>query len=535
MMHRRLLSVAILFALGFLILIGSCGRNPSTLPAMLTYHNDNLRTGQNLIETVLTPQNVNSASFGKRFSYGVDGAIYAQPLYVENLHMNHWGARNVIYVVTEHDSVYAFDANEKAPGTLWHVSLLGSGSHATSVPCADEPSACNFFGAEIGITSTPVIDIHTATLYVCAFTKESATYTYRLHALDLATGSEKFAGPVVIQGIVPGKGDGGDSTKIPFTPYGHLQRSALLLSNGVVYIAFASFADNPPYHGWLFGYDAHTLQQQSVLNMTPDGAQGGIWQSGNGPAADSTGDVYLVTGNGTFNADVGGHDFGDSFVRIKPGNGSLSVVDFFSPFNQATLLAEDEDLGAGGPLLLPDQAGAHPHLMLTGGKEGTLYLVDRDNMGHFRSGDNSQIIQSLVNVVGPIFCTPAFWENKVYISGLHDALKVFNVSDGVLSTTPASQSANTFGFPGATPTISANGAQDGIVWLLENAAFRKGLPAVLHAYDATDVSHELYNSQQVGSRDGLPNGVGFAVPTIANGTVYVGTLSELAAFGLLSN
>ena len=524
------MSAALLFAVGLLIFIGSCAR--TTSPAMLTYHNDNLRTGQNLGETVLTPQNVNSGSFGKLFSYATDGAIYAQPLYAGSLHMSDLGVRNVVYVVTEHDSVYAFDANQKAPGTLWHVSLLGSGSDATPVPCADERTACDYFGAEIGITSTPVIDIQTATLYVCAFTKEGGTYIHRLHALDLVTGSEKFGGPVVIQASVAGKGVGGDTAHVPFVAYGHLQRCALLLANGVVYVAFASFADIPPYHGWLFGYDAATLRQRAVLNLTPDGEKGGIWQSGNGPATDSTGDIYLVTGNGTFNANAGGHDFGDSFVRIKPGNGSVSVIDFFTPFNQESLRANDVDLGAGGPLLLPDQGGAHPHLMLTGGKEGTLYLVNRDHMGRVRSGDNDQIVQSLVNI-GPIFCTPAFWENKVYIAGVRESLKVYNLIDGMLSPTPASQSPNVFGFPGGTPTISANGAQNGIAWVLENAAFRTTLPAVLHAYDATDVSRELYNSEQAGGRDSLPHGVGFGVPTVVNGRVFVGTLTELAAFGPL--
>jgi hypothetical protein len=245
--------------------------------------------------------------------------------------------------------------------------------------------------------------------------------------------------------------------------------------------------------------------------------------------------VYLVTGNGTFSADVGGNDYGDSFVRIKPGSSSISVVDFFTPFNQASLRFTDADLGSGGPLLLPDQSGAHPHLMLAGGKEGTLYLIDRDNMGHFHAGDNNQIVQSLVKIVGPIFCTPAIWGDRVYVAGVRDSLKLFNLKDGMLSSAPTSQSLNVFGFPGSTPAISANGAQNGIVWALEHAAFRTGFPAVLHAYDAIDVSHELYNTQQVGSRDSLPNGVGFAVPTVANGRVYVGTLSELAIFGLLPN
>jgi hypothetical protein len=529
-------AIAILCALALIFSARGCGPGTAPKPTgimMLTYHNDNLRTGQNPQETVLTTENVNSSKFGKAFSYGVDGAIYAQPLYVQNLQMPVHGVRNVVYVVTEHDSVYAFDADQKAPGTLWHVDFVEPGSNATPVPCADESQACDFLGTEIGITSTPAIDLDSETLYVCAFTKEGGSYAYRLHALDLATGLEKFGGSILIQGSVPGTGDGSDGVDVAFNPHNHLQRSALLLANGVVYVAFASFADAHPYHGWLFGYQAHGLKRQTVLNLTPNGAGAGIWQSGAGPASDSTGNIYFVTGNGTFDADLGGQAFGDSFVKFTPGASSPTVVDFFTPFNQADMDAVDHDLGAGGPLLLPDQGGSHPHLMLAGGKEGTLYVVDRDNMGHFHAGDNSQIVQSLEQIIGEFFSTPAFWENKVYIAGVADSLKVFNLNDGLLSTAPASHSANVFGFPGATPSVSANGSQEGIVWVLENAAFRVQQPAILHAYDANDVSHELYNSRQAGTRDTLPIGVGFGVPTVANGKVYVGTLSELAVFGLL--
>jgi len=528
---------ALLCVTGLIVLITRCGGGSTQAldpnGDVLTYHNDNLRTGQNLQESVLTPKNVNSTGFGKLFSYPVDGAIYAQALYVKNLPMGALGVRNVIYIVTEHDSVYAFDADQKAPQPLWHDSFVDPGSNVTPVPCADEPEACDILGTQIGITSTPVIDLDTETLYVCAFTKEGGNYAYRLHALSLATGSEKFGGPVLIQASVPGTGDGSDGVNVAFNQHNHLQRAALLLANGVVYVAFASFGDVHPYHGWLFGYDAHRLRRRSVLNLTPNGAAAGIWEGGGGPASDSTGNIYVVTANGTFDADVGGQDFGDSFVKLTPGANSLSVVDFFSPFNQADMDAIDGDLGAGGPLLLPDQGGSHPHLMLAGGKEGTLYLVDRDNMGRFHAGNDGQIVQTLVGFFPSIYSTPAFWENKVYIAAYADSLKVFNLNGGLLSTAPASHSANVFGFPGATPAISANGSQEGIVWVLENASFQVQRPAILHAYDANDVSHELYNSEQAGTRDTLPVGVGFVGPTVANGKVYVGTLSELAVFGRL--
>jgi len=507
---------------------------PTTVGITLTQRNDNARTGQNLQETMLTTTNVTSAGFGKLFSYPVDGAIYGQPLYVQNLQIPSQGFHNVVYVATEHDSVYAFDADQKAPGTLWTVNFTNSANAVTTVPCADEPaSTCTFLGTEIGITSTPVIDLSTKTLYVCAFTKESGTYIHRLHALDLTTGAEKFGGPVVIQATVPGNGDGHSGGNVAFSAFTHLQRSALLLLNGVVYLTFASYDDTPPYHGWVLGYDSQTLASVSVLNLTPNGSDGGIWQSGAGPAADASGNVYLITGNGTFDANVGGSDFGDSFVKLQPTASSLSVADYFTPSDQYNLQSFDLDLGSGGPLLLPDQTSSHPHLMLSGGKQGTLYLVDRDNMGHFNATDDSQIVQSLVSATGPIFSAPAYWDNKVYIGGLKDTIKLFSLTNGLLSTAFVTQSATTFGFPGALLAVSANGSQNGILWALENAAYRVQLPAVLHAYDANDVSHELYNSTQAGPRDTLGVGVGFAVPTVANGKVYVGTQGELDVFGLI--
>ena len=514
-------------------------QDPPLTGIAVTYHNDNQRTGQNLQETVLTPQNVNSTTFGRLFSYPVDGAIYGQPLYVQNLKLPTQGIRNAVFVVTQNDSVYAFDADQKSPGTLWHVSLSDAASNVTPVPCADEvappgeTTTCDFIWTNVGITGTPVIDIDTKTLYVSAFTKEGATYVHRLHALDLVSGSEKFGGPIAIQGSVPGTGDGSDGTNVAFDAHQHLQRSALLLNNGVVYVAFASFSDVTPYHGWIFGYDSQTLQPRATLNLAPNGTAAGIWESGGGLASDTAGNLFAVTGNGTFDANSGGLDYGDSFIKLTQASSSLSVADFFTPFNQSQLNVVDKDLGAGGPVLLPDQTGGHAHLILGGGKQGTLYLVDRDNMGHFRTADNNQIVQSLVTVVGAIFSTPAFWMNKVYIAGVADSLKIFELNGGLLSTAPTSHSANTFGFPGATPSISANGSQAGIVWVVENAAFRTKKPAILHAYDANDVSHELYNSQQAGTRDTLPLGVGFGVPTVANGKVYVGTVSELDVFGVM--
>jgi Bacterial Ig-like domain (group 2) len=512
-------------------------------PGTFTYHNDNGRTGQNLKEIVLTPQNVNSAQFGKLFSYPVDGAIYAQPLYVENVNVPGSGFHNLVFVATEHDSVYAFDADGLAADPLWHTSFINQDAGVTTVPCADETRACIFFGSEIGITGTPVIDPTSGTLYVSAFTKEAGNYVHRLHALDITTGAEQSDSPVEIEGSVPGSGDGSDGQNVAFDAFQHLQRPGLLLANGVVYIGFGSFADTRPYHGWLFGYDEQTLAQVGIFNTTPNGDSGAIWQAGGAPAADVDGDVFVMTGNGTFDASSGGSDFGDSIPKLVTTGAGLSVVDYFTPFNQADLNAGDTDLGSGGPLLVPDQTTGPPHLLIGAGKEGKIYVVDRDHMSGFNSGGD-EIVQSLPNAVGQgaedrNFSTPAYWQGNVYFQGVDDTLKLFQLTAGLLSSQPISQSASTVGFPGATPSISADSLSNGIVWILEPVTqfvgtdFQSAGPAVLHAYDATDVAHELYNSNQAGVRDVPGSSVKFAVPTVANGKVYVGTGQELDVYGLL--
>src|ERR1700674_2068670 len=334
---------------------------------VLTHRNDNMRTGQNTSESVLTPSSVNSTAFGKLLSLPTDGYVYAQPLYKSNVLIPAKGLRNVLFVATEHDSVYAFDANGVTTTPLWHVSFINPSVGITTVPSDDV--FINDIVPEIGITGTPVIDPQGGTLYVVAKTKENGTYVQRLHALDITTGAEKFGGPAVIQASVPGTGNGSSGGTLPFDPLIENQRAGLLLVNGVVYIAFASHGDIGTYHGWVFGYNAATLQQVAVFNDTPNRLQGGIWQGGNGPAADSSGNVFVISGNGTFDADEEGVDFGDSFLKLNAGG--LALVDFFTPFNQASLNANDVDLGSSGPLLLPDQTGtAHPHLVLGAGKDG---------------------------------------------------------------------------------------------------------------------------------------------------------------------
>jgi hypothetical protein len=510
---------------------------------VLTAQYDISRTGQNRNETKLTLANVNSIRFGKVFSYSVDGDLYAQPLYVPNVQIPGQGTRNVVYVATEHDTVYAFDADFRTTTPLWKVSFINPPA-ITTVSSDDTES--DDIVPEIGITGTPVIDPTSGTLYVVARTKEIALpscppsdpcYVQRLHVLDIATGSERRGSPVVIKASVPGTGDGSDASgQIPFNALRQNQRSALLLYRGAVYVAWASHNDKRPYHGWVLGYDAVTLQQASVYNTSPNDWGAGIWQSGGGPSADANGNIYVTTGNGRFDAYppcTTCVDFGDSVLRLSTNNGGLAVADYFTPFNQADLDLYNFDLGSGSAMLLPDQTGtAHPHLLLTGGKEGKIYLLDRDNLGQFHpAGD--QILQSLEVSPDGTYGTPSFWENNIYVVGENQPLKQYKIRAGMLTSAPVSQSVTMFLFPCATATISSNGSADGIVWALGNHEYVTRGPAVLHAYDATDVSRELYNSAQAGSRDWAGPSVKFTVPTVANGRVYIGTQTELSVYGLL--
>jgi hypothetical protein len=503
-------------------------------PGTFTYHNDNARTGQNLQEIALSPQNVNADSFGKLFQFPVDGFVYAQPLYGAGVNVPGKGQHNLVYVATEHDSVYALDADAFMPA-LWHVSFINPAKGITPVPFTDVLT--NDIVPEIGITGTPAIDRNSGTLYVVVKTKEKGNYVQRLHALDITSGVEKFGGPAAINASAAGSGAPNDGNgHVLFDPLRQNQRSALLLAGGVVYVAFASHGDNGPYHGWLLAYDAASLAQLGAYNDTPNGIEGGIWQSGCGPAADSSQNIFLDTGNGTFNANL--DTFGDSALKLKlmsnaPAPGfTLSLLDSFTPFNEADLANTDADYGSGGALILPDQSTSPAHLLVSGDKSGNIYLLNRDQMGHFQSGSNSQIVQYLPGALGPVFSVPAYWQGNVYFAGVRDSLKAFQLSNNQLSTSPTSQSETSFGFPGATPAVSANGASGGIVWVLDNSGFSSG-PAVLHAYDATDLSNELYNSARMPGRDRGGKAVKFTVPTVAAGRVYVGGQKILSVYGLL--
>jgi hypothetical protein len=495
---------------------------------VLTYHNDNARTGQDLNETTLTPANVNTNTFGLLFSYPVDGQVFAQPLYMAAVAITNQGTHNVVIAATENDSVFAFDADTHSP-PLWQVSFINPAAGVTAVPSADVD--CTVISPVVGITGTPVIDPTTLTLYVVAKTKEvngtTTNYVHRLHALDMGSGAEKFGGPVVIQPVVAGTGEVNDGAgHVLFNDLRLLNRPALLLANGVVYAAFASHCDYTPYHGWILGFNAQTLQPQGVFNSTPNGGLGGFWEGADGPATDAEGYIYVICGNGTFDGTTN-NDFGDSYLKLAPDGTNLVVADYFTPYNQLYLSTNDMDAGSGGLVVLPDAVGsaAHPHLAVGAGKDGIIHLVDRDALGEYNPTNNDQIVQSLA-AIGACYSVPAYFDNTLYYIANKDAPKAFAFSDGLLETNPISTNSTIF-VSGATPSITADGTTNAIVWALQNNSV-----AILHAYNATNLALELYNSQQAGSRDALGTWVHFTVPTVANGKVYAGTASALSVFGI---
>jgi len=536
-------TIAVTFAPGAagpspgLITIGvGAAASPMTVPlsgagvydGVLTQHNDQARSGQ-YPETVLTPASVSPAAFGKLASFPVDGQVYAQPLLARSVDVPGHGVHDVLYVATEHDTLLAFDASGLGSTPLWSRSFLASPG-VVPVPSAD--LGCTDLVPEIGITGTPVIDGTTGTLYLVARTKEAATsatpaYVQRLHALDLATGAEQPGSPVIIAASVPGTGDGG--TQVAFDAFTQNQRAALLLSGGTVYVAFGSHCDIAPYHGWILGYDAATLARTVVFNDTPGGSMGGIWQSGAGPAADDAGDLYAISGNGTFDATGPVIDVGESFLELSPAG---ALLDYFTPFNQATLSANDQDLGSAGPLLLPDQPGPHPHLVVSAGKEGTIYLVDRDGMGHMQPGSDGQIVQSLVGALpGENDSAPAYWNGRVYFGAQGDGIRAFALTGGLLSKTPVSQTAETFPLKGGFPVISSDGDAGGLLWAM--AVPGAGQPAVLRAYDASRLGTAVWSSDASGARDALGPAAKFATPIVSGGRVYVATRAGVAVFGQL--
>ncbi|HLZ91666.1 MAG TPA: hypothetical protein VKQ28_08115 [Candidatus Acidoferrum sp.] len=499
-----------------------------------TYHYDNFRTGENINETTLTTANVNQTKFGKLGELMVDGKVDAQPLYLSNLSIS-GGTKNVLYVATEHGSVFAFDA-DNVSGTaavpLWKSSTLQTGE----VPSDDR--GCGQVTPEIGITSTPVIDRTRGAIYVVSVSKNSATgnYVHRIHALDLTSGKELFGGPTTVTATFPGSGAGSVSGVITFDPREYNERPGLLELNGTIYTTWGSHCDAGPYTSWMMAYSADTLKQTSVLNLVPNGSDGGIWMSGGAPAADAAGSIYFIIGNGTFDTVLNANglpsqgDCGNCYVRVS-STLPLTLLDLFTPLNTVTESGGDVDFGSGGPLLLPDVidgSGKVRHLAVGSGKDANIYVLDRDSMGKFSAVQDN--IYQLISgqLAGGEFAKPSYFNGTVYYGAVGDSIKAFPISGGKLATTPSSKTATLFTFPGATPTISANGTGNGIVWAVQN-----GNPAVLHAYDASNLATEFYNSNQAsGARDQF-SGNKFIVPVIANGKVLVGTPNSLAVFGLL--
>jgi hypothetical protein len=534
------------------------------LSGVLTYHNNLSRDGTNTRELALTTSNVNTSTFGKLFSCPADGAIYAQPLWLPNLSVA-GSPHNVIIVATQHESLYAFDADASPCTTLWHVNLIdsmhGGTSGETSVPSAGTGalvgSGYGDISPEVGVTGTPVIDPTTNTLYVVSKSVNASTQFFqRLHAIDVTSGNERVAPQSIDSSIsVSGTGAGSVAGRVAFDPRNESQRPGLVLSNGVVYVAWASHEDHDPYHGWVIGFNPTSLAPvaNAVFNTTPNQvgtlsySRGGIWMGGGAPAVDSAGNFFFITGNGTFDANTGGSNYGDSVVKLSTASG-LSVADYFTPLDQASLDANDTDFGSGAATILVDQpAGPVTHLVIGGGKQGNLFLLNRDNMGKFSSSTNN-VIQT-INLSNSIFATPVFWQNNLYVAGVGPLKQfAFNSTTGKFNGAPFSQSSTSYRFPGATPSVSSNGATNGIVWALDNGLYctpqSPGCGAtVLHAYDATNLATELWNSSQAaGNRDLAGHAVKFTVPTIANGKVYVGTrgndssvMGELEVYGLLPN
>ena len=517
---RLITRLSLVFFMLCLELSAAWGQND-----VLTQHNDNARSGLNANETLLTPANVTVSKFGRLFTHAVDGIIVGQPLYASNVLMNDGQIHNVVYVATQHNTVYAFDADSTQSSNaspLWSVSLNDGG---TPDPISDYGCTGTHY-TEIGIMSTPVIDPGKTTLYVVAKTLTGSVRNFSLHALDITTGNELLGGPVIISGTAPSTNGRGT-----FNPIIQMQRPALLLQNGVVYIGFGgNGCDVYAYNGWLFAYDSQTLQQQFAFLVTPSGKQGSIWQGGSGPAADADGYIYLATANGDYDGPQGSNDFSNSVLKMGWNGTALNVLDFFTPYNQLQLQQLDLDLGSSGPLVLPDQPGLYPHSLVVGGKEGTLYLLNRDEMGQFNA-DADNVAQSIHGAVASeIAGVPSYWKSNLYVAGDGDSIKQFPLVNGLLTQQPVSQTTVLFGGAGpASTSITANGNSNGILW-----AIRHTTPATLFAFDPTNLATKFYDSSQaLLGRDKSVSVARFVTPTISNGKVYIGGIAALEAYGLL--
>lgn len=509
--------------------------SPATLAAfaqITTSQYDNARTGATLSEKILTPQNVNAQRFGKLGAFKVDGPVYAQPLFVPKVEIPGKGTHDVLYVATEHDSVYAFDANRPGDDPLWRVTFLDK-ARGVIVPSEDDVQ-CPFIRPEVGITSTPVIDYKTGTLFVLVRTKIRHAvgrdeYFQHLHALAITTGAEKFGGPKLITAAVPGKGSGAENGRVAFDPLKENPRAALTLANNMVYLTWASSCDVDPYHGWVIAYDSQSLAQKAVLNVNPDGSEAGIWLSDTGPAVDSDGNLYVPTGNGTFDAERGGPDYGDSVLKLD--GSTLAIRDYFTPHDESRISGADADVGSSGPLLVPDQPGPHRHLLLQPTKDSTIYVIDRDNMGKYHR-DNDALLE-MIKMNGGGYGAMAYWNGHVFFASSDDRLRGYSIKSGQLA--PAAVSSTRFANPGATPSVSADGKKNAIVWAISTKIWNgpDTKPAVLYAFDATRLGDPIYTSEQNSQRDRAGMAARFVIPVVVNGRVYFGTRTEVEIYGLL--
>ena len=528
--------------------------------AVPTWRYDMSHAGQNTSETALTPANVNSTSFGKLFSHTVNGNMYAQPLYMPALTVN-GQPHNVVFVATENDIVYAFDADSNGGANanpLWTANLASTAYGAAAGATYIQVDSSQFLSdilPNVGITGTPVIDPTTNTMYVVASTYENDEYIVRLHALNILTGGEQANSPVAITGSVPGTGNGSSGGVLPFSPYWNNQRPALAFYNGYVYIGFGAHGDEGLYHGWLFAYKGSTMQQTAVFCMTPNGIPGspanggnggggGIWASGAGLPIDTDGTagaarLFLVNANGDFDA----NDWGESILNFSLGAGTLNIADSFTSFNQASLTQSDLDQGSGGILMVPDHPSAqHPHIMVQVGKEGRILVLDRDNLGGYAHSatSNTNILQDITGQTGGLWSTPAYWNDHVYMWGAQDNPKMFDLdpTTGLLSTTPSSAGSATSNNPGASFSVSSNGTQDGIAWVVRSDAYTSHGAEVMYAYDATDLTNVLYETDTNATRDNPGDAMKFSIPVVTNGKVYVisdGNYSgQLNVYGLLN-
>jgi hypothetical protein len=508
------------------------------LAGVYSWRNDAGLTGQNRQELALTPANLTSGTFGKLTSCPVDGQVHAQPLYVANV-LAGGRKRNVLYVVTEHDSVFAFDADAIPCQSVWSQSFIDPSNGTTSIPSADIPGGD--IGAEVGIAGTPVID-PSGTLYVIARTKEDGpfgpVYVQRLHALDIATGSEKLSGPATITAGAPGTGDGNSgSGLVVFDSLAQGQRAAIALATGKLYITFGGHSESSSYHGWLLVYDAATLAQVAAFNTTPNRSHGGFSETGAGVAAgpdsDSTIKLYAPAGHGTFDSSLTApfrKDFGQTLLKFQPSP-NLAIADSFTPASQATLTVNRSDFATAGVLVLPDQIGAaNPRLAVAAGTNGLLYVVNRDNLGGYVSSGADQVLKEM-NIALPVYGLPAYWQNTLYVAAAGDSLKAYALSGGTLADAPSSQSAAIIGTPGAAPAISSNAGSGGIVWIIDSGGADSSAPAILRAFDASNVARELYNSTNK-AQDAAGPAARYAVPSVANGKVFVGTQTEVTVYGL---